>query len=258
MSDLLLVGILTKRQAILVPSSCYLSVRRKILDLLSDCCVETYIHQDSKGGSEHRRTVTSQRWLWAVIVGFVTGFCFFGSAAESQDFHTQTQNGQKIIITKSEQILVLTDRGGKIKKIRVCLGLNPIGAKRITGDQKTPEGDYFICSKSTASSFYRFLGISYPGPADAQNAFERGLISLDDRDSILESARNWKAPPWNTKLGGWVGIHGYPTDWYKRLWVILYFPKPHNWTDGCIAMWNFEMEELFNRVNIGTPVKILP
>ncbi|HTY22124.1 MAG TPA: L,D-transpeptidase family protein [Desulfomonilaceae bacterium] len=168
------------------------------------------------------------------------------------------QSRPRIVIFKGTQALELHENNGKIRTYKVCLGLNPIGPKRITGDQKTPEGDYYICSKSTASRFHRFLGISYPGAADAQAAFEQGLISLDDRDSIISSSQSGRTPPWDTKLGGWVGIHGYPTDWYRRLWVILFFPKPHNWTDGCIAMWNFEVEELFDRVNIGTPVKILP
>jgi murein L,D-transpeptidase YafK len=164
----------------------------------------------------------------------------------------------QIVVFKERQILELHENGTKTKSYRICLGMNPIGTKLITGDQKTPEGNYFICSKSTDSKFHRFLGISYPGAADAQAAFERGLISLDDRDAIIESAENGKTPPWNTKLGGWVGIHGYPTDWYRRLWVALFYPKPHNWTDGCIAMWNFEVEELFARVRIGTRVLIQP
>ncbi len=163
-----------------------------------------------------------------------------------------------IVVFKERQILELHENGTMTRSYRICLGMNPVGTKQITGDQKTPEGDYFICSKSTDSRFHRFLGISYPGAADAQAAFERGLISLDDRDAIIQSAENGKTPPWNTKLGGWVGIHGYPTDWYKRLWVALIYPKPHNWTDGCIAMWNFEIEELFARVCVGTPVQIQP
>ena len=184
------------------------------------------------------------------------------SGVQSQTFQNiqqaASQSGPRIVIVKSAQTLELHDAGGKIRKFRVCLGINPVGPKKITGDQKTPEGDYFICSKSTESNFYRFLGISYPGIADAQTAFEEGLISLNDRDSIINSAKSGKAPPWHTKLGGWVGIHGYPTDWFKRVWVILHYPKPHNWTDGCIAMWNFEVEELFGMVGIGTPVRILP
>jgi murein L,D-transpeptidase YafK len=163
-----------------------------------------------------------------------------------------------IVIFKEKQILELHENGQKTKTYRVCIGVNPVGTKQITGDQRTPEGEYFVCSKSTESRFHRFLGISYPSAADAQAAFERGLISLDDRNAIIESSERGKVPPWNTKLGGWIGIHGYPTDWHRRLWVALFYPKPHNWTDGCIAMWNFEVDELFARVCVGTPVQIRP
>ncbi len=208
------------------------------------------------------RQITISKAALAAILCSACACVFLPSGIQAQTFQNfqqaVSQTGPMIVIRKSAQTLELRDHEGKIRKFRVCLGINPVGPKKITGDQKTPEGDYFICSKSTESSFHRFLGISYPGVADAQTAFEQGLISLNDRDSIINSAKSGKAPPWNTKLGGWVGIHGYPTEWFKRVWVILYYPKPHNWTDGCIAMWNFEVEELFNRVGIGTPVRILP
>jgi len=163
----------------------------------------------------------------------------------------------KIVIHKSTQTLELIENG-KSKAYRVCLGLNPVGPKRVTGDKRTPEGDYFICLKSNQSNFHQFLGISYPGEHDAQRAFERGQISLDTRDNIVRSIRAKRQPPWDTKLGGWVGIHGYPTKWYQKMWITLLYPKPHNWTDGCIALWDFEIEELFSRVSVGTPVTILP
>lgn len=208
------------------------------------------------------RRITIWKAALAAILSFACVCVFLPTGVRAQTLqniqHAVSQSSPAIIIMKSAQTLELRDNEGKIRKFRVCLGINPVGPKKITGDQKTPEGDYFICFKSTESSFYRFLGISYPGAADAQSAFEQGLISLNDRDSIINSAKSGKAPPWNTKLGGWVGIHGYPTEWFKRVWVILHYPKPHNWTDGCIAMWNFEVEELFSRVGIGTPVRILP
>jgi len=164
----------------------------------------------------------------------------------------------KIFVTKQRQVLDLYRLGAKVKTYRVCLGLNPTGPKRITGDKKTPEGDYFICYKSTASRFCRFLGLSYPGVDDAQEAFQDGLINDEKRDSIINSILNGQSPPWDTKLGGWVGIHGYPTDDYLYRWSLLLFPKPHNWTDGCIALWNFEIEELYSLVPLGTPVRIMP
>jgi len=163
-----------------------------------------------------------------------------------------------IVLYKSKQLMALYRNGTKVRQYRVCLGLNPYGPKRTVGDYRTPEGDYYICSKNTASGYHRFLGISYPGEKDAQMAFERGMISKDKRDSILAKIKTGGAPPWDTELGGWVGIHGYPSDAYRGLWIALFYPKPHNWTDGCIAMWNYEIEDLFARVSVGTPIRILP
>lgn len=172
--------------------------------------------------------------------------------------YTQTSSQIRIVIVKGRQVLDVCRGNTRIRSYRVCLGLDPYGPKRITGDRKTPEGEYFICLKTAASKFHRFLGISYPGVEDAQSAFESGIISRDTRDDIIRRVTTGQAPPWHTKLGGWVGIHGYPTDEYQRRWISLLYPKPHNWTDGCIAMWNFEVEELFSTVEVGTPVTIEP
>lgn len=167
-------------------------------------------------------------------------------------------NGLRLVVFKHAQILELHDNGGKLKTFRICLGLTPFGPKTETGDRRTPEGEYFICMKNRTSKFHLFMGISYPGEHDAQSAFEKGRISRDTRDSIIEKVRNGQAPPWNTKLGGWVGIHGYPSGDNQHRWITLLYPKPHNWTDGCIALWNFEVEELFSHIPLGTPVTILP
>ncbi len=164
----------------------------------------------------------------------------------------------KIVISKSQQTLVFFKDGVPKKSYRVCLGLNPVGPKRRQGDRRTPEGDYFVCYKSAASRFHRFLGISYPGSHDAQAAFEAGQICLDERDAIIDRIRKGEAPPWNTPLGGWVGIHGYPSEAYESTWALLLYPKPHNWTDGCVALWNFEIEELYRSVRLNTPVRIEP
>ncbi len=167
-------------------------------------------------------------------------------------------NDCTIVVFKADQILDLYRGNRLVKRYKICLGVGPAGPKEITGDSKTPEGDYFICYKTESSKFCRFLGISYPGLEDAEHAFETGRISKNARDQIVNSAKHGETPPWNTILGGWVGIHGYPTDEYKKMWTVLMYPKPHNWTDGCIAMWDFEIEELFSLVEIGTPVHIRP
>jgi len=199
------------------------------------------------------RPYDSLKWhtvLIAVLVALVGGQAVHAGQKTIPEW--------KIVVLKQPQLLELYKRGSKVRTYRVCLGLNPVGHKRVTGDKKTPEGDYFICYKSASSRFYRFLGISYPSAPDAVAACEGGLITGEKRDAIVHNLTNGQAPPWDTRLGGWVGIHGYPTEEDASRWALLLFPKPHNWTDGCIAMWNFEIEELFSKVPVGTPVTILP
>lgn len=198
-------------------------------------------------------TICGTRWQFFLVLSATLLLQLFGTQHVRADSSTTS-----ISIFKERQTLELYKNGDLKKTYRICLGMNPKGPKRIQGDSKTPEGDYFVCSKNVSSRFHRFLGLSYPGTADAQWAFETGRICLDDRDSIINQVAKGLAPPWDTPLGGWVGIHGYPTGSYENKWTLLLFPKPHNWTDGCIAMWNFEIEELFAGVALNTPVTIKP
>jgi murein L,D-transpeptidase YafK len=162
-----------------------------------------------------------------------------------------------IVISKTHRLLTLYENGRPVKKYRVCMG--PLdGPKTVTGDKKTPEGDYFICTKNTTSKYHLFLGLSYPNPKDITAAYESGVIDKKKYGEIMRRIKDRDRTPWNTELGGWVGIHGYPTDDRHRMWMSILHPKPDNWTDGCIALWNFEIEELFARVPLGTSVKILP
>lgn len=180
-----------------------------------------------------------------------------GAIAHALPLHLLEQN-LRLVLHKDRQILELRDNTGKVKRFRVCLGVVPDGPKRITKDMRTPEGDYFICMKNRQSKYHLFMGLSYPGEQDARIGFEQGLISQGTRDRIIDCARRKQKPPWNTKLGGWVGIHGYPSDTYHHRWTSILFPKPHNWTEGCVALYNSEIEELFESVPVGTPITIKP
>jgi murein L,D-transpeptidase YafK len=206
--------------------------------------------------SELLRRMTITGGLLSVCM--VLGACCLTEPVFGFKLVRYDRSSPKIEIFKGRQILKLHEPGETVREYRVCIGINREGHKRITGDKRTPEGRYYICMKKTDSKFHKFLGISYPGEYDAKMAFRDGIISKATRDRIIRRSRQGKPPPWNTKLGGWVGIHGYPTKPYLKRWASLMFPKPHNWTDGCIAMWDFEIEELFSKVNIGTPVIIHP
>jgi murein L,D-transpeptidase YafK len=224
-------------------------VFRKLMNLQLDY----HLPLERPNWSASLRKLGSFPTIWGICIVLLSL-----SATVSTGTERTGGNDTNIVIRKSKQILELYQNGKRIKTYRVCLGLSPEGPKRITGDKKTPEGDYYICYKNTKSQFHRFLGLSYPGEEDAQTAFKEGLISLDKRNSIINTVKKGRKPPWNTKLGGWVGIHGYPSEENAARWVALLYPKPHNWTDGCIAMWNYEIEELFSLVPIGTPVTIVP
>jgi murein L,D-transpeptidase YafK len=127
------------------------------------------------------------------------------------------------------------------------------GDKRSKGDKKTPEGEFFICSMNHSKRFYKFMGISYPGVRHAEEGLRRGLITASEYRDIRQAIEESRQPPWETRLGGAIGIHGRTLDT-----AIKRVPNPPNWTDGCIALNNMDVDEVFSVASVGTPVTILP
>jgi len=121
--------------------------------------------------------------------------------------------------------------GQVLKTYKIALGGEPVGAKTMQGDHRTPEGDYVINSRNTHSQFHRSLHISYPNAADRERARKLGV-----------------AP------GGDVYIHGLPNGYG----FIGAAHRARDWTDGCIAVTDQEIEEIWKLVDDGTPVEIRP
>jgi len=136
----------------------------------------------------------------------------------------------KILIVKSTRTMTLFHGDKVLKSYKVALGGVPVGPKRMEGDHKTPEGDYIIDSRNQHSQFHLALRISYPSPADR------------------ERARRLGARP-----GGWIMIHGLPAGFSDRDPLVR-----TDWTDGCVAVTNAEIEEIWNLVPVGTRVEIRP
>jgi murein L,D-transpeptidase YafK len=136
-----------------------------------------------------------------------------------------------IVIVKSARSLTLLRQGKVLKTYKVALGSDPIGPKTREGDGKTPEGEYRISSKNQHSQFHLSLRISYPNASDR------------------EQARKLGADP-----GGDIFIHGLPPEW---AWLGAAHRK-RDWTAGCVAVTNAEIEEIWAAVPIGTPVEIKP
>lgn len=137
----------------------------------------------------------------------------------------------RIIITKSSHSMTLMANGHVLKVYRVALGRGPAGPKERQGDHKTPEGQYLIDRKNAHSRFHLALHVSYPNPAD------------------LDRARKAGVDP-----GGLIEIHGLPPQF---AWLGSLQHKV-DWTDGCIAVTDAEIDEVWRLVPIGTPVEIRP
>jgi len=137
----------------------------------------------------------------------------------------------RIVIVKSRHTMTLMHDDHVLKTYQVALGTVPIGAKREQGDHKTPEGDYTISAKNAHSEFHLSLRISYPNAIDRQRAYRLGVSP-----------------------GGEIMIHGL----MARFAYLGSLHRQTDWTDGCIAVTNPEIEEIWNLVPVGTKVTIKP
>lgn len=171
----------------------------------------------------HRRSF----WVWiAVTLCLVISIPVNASQIQSY--------ADKVLVKKSEKLLYLINRGQVVKTYPIVLGKNPSGHKRKEGDGRTPEGAYKLDWRNPDSRFYRSIHISYPNDQD------------------LSRAEKENADP-----GELIMIHGSPrwvpsVEWAKK-WL-----QRDNWTDGCIAVTNDVMDEIWHAVKDGTPIEILP
>ena len=137
----------------------------------------------------------------------------------------------RVIVRKSEGLLQLMVGSQAVRQFPIYLGGNPIGHKQQQGDKRTPEGRYVLHERKLQSRFFRALRISYPNKADQAAAAAAGM------------------PP-----GGDIMIHGMPP--IEKRSLLMFGGR--NWTDGCIAISNPHMREVWDLVELGTPIEILP
>lgn len=162
-----------------------------------------------------------------------------------------------IVITKSQRRLDLLSRGVLVKSYRVSLGSNPAGAKQSQGDGRTPEGRFYICTRNAANSaFHIFLGLSYPALPDAKRAVNNKQITWREYQVINQRLASRGRPPWETNLGGWVGIHGGTDGSFAQ--KKMQQRGSRDWTAGCIGLSNSEIVEIYAATQMGTPVTITP
>lgn len=152
----------------------------------------------------------------------------YGSADKALPANARADH---VVVLKSQRILMLMSRGQVLKRYKVSLGRVPTGPKVQQGDHKTPEGTYVLDRRNDKSRFYRSIHISYPDQKDRANAAKLGVSP-----------------------GGDVFIHGLPNrfGWLGKSHLSM------DWTDGCIAVTDQEMDEIWRAVRDGTPIEIKP
>lgn len=136
-----------------------------------------------------------------------------------------------IVVFKSKRQLLAYSKGNLLKTYKIALGRQPVGAKHFEGDRKTPEGIYFINDKNPNSGWHKNLGISYPNQKDIETAKAKG-----------------KSAGGNIKIHGLQNGKGY----------IGKLHRIQDWTLGCIAVTNEEVDELYCAVEKGCKIEIVP
>lgn len=137
----------------------------------------------------------------------------------------------RVVVYKHARKLVLLYRGQELRSYKIALGREPVGPKTRQGDHRTPEGVYVLDSRNPNSHYYKAFHVSYPSAKDKAVARKLGVSP-----------------------GGDIMVHGLSNEyaWVGKSHVL------HDWTDGCIAVTNEEMDELWNLVRVGTPIEIKP
>ena len=166
-----------------------------------------------------------------VIIGFFLLLLFLPAASRAESPSNPTYKADAVLIKKSERKLYLMKDGKVFKDYHIALGRDPQGAKLFEGDNKTPEGDYVLDWRNNDSVYYKSIHISYPNKEDL--AFAKVVGSYP---------------------GGNIMIHGIPDNPEYPAWLYVEF----DWTDGCIAVSNDAMDEIWACVDEGTPIRILP
>ena len=137
----------------------------------------------------------------------------------------------RVVVKKSESRVYLERGGRPFASFKATFGAEPKGHKQQEGDERTPEGRYVLDSKNANSAYYKAIHISYPNAQDIAAAKARGV-----------------------EPGGLIMVHGQKNGFGWLAPVAQWF----NWTDGCVAVSNSDMDTIWKAVDVGTPIEILP
>lgn len=163
----------------------------------------------------------------------IWGLLCLAPVVQAYESELYTEKAERVLIKKSERKLFLISNGKPFREFHVVMGPKPRGPKMAAGDERTPEGEYTLDRKNENSRFYKSIRISYPNELDLARSEKAGIDNP----------------------GGSIMIHGQPTK--DRQWPEE-VAQTFNWTNGCIAVTDGQMDEIWAAVDVGTPITILP
>ena len=153
------------------------------------------------------------------------------------------------IDTRSSTLKVMDGDEPKLFFENIAIGRYGTTRDKRQGDNKTPLGQFTIAWVKESSRYHLFFGLDYPTLEYAYRGYLQGQISLDAWQEIREAVAAQRPPPQSTPLGGAIGIHGIGAGDIR-------FHQYFNWTNGCVALTNEQIDNLSKWVSIGTPVTI--
>ncbi len=217
-----------------------------------------------------------------LLIGLISVFYDFNSFAKSSNndkakilnknnaakitSDTQPENllkykdiSEYLLVKKSKYKAYYIKNEKIIKQYEIALGQKPVGRKEKDGDLKVPEGIYSVVKKSKGPFdhsqvwFNEYLGtrwikLNYPNIQDAEIGLKNEIISKEDYNSICKAVKENKCPPQNTALGNGIGIHGWKGDWEND--------GDRDITWGCVSFHKNDLEEIFDKLSIGSVVII--
>ena len=184
----------------------------------------------------HTHANKHSNWLFVAIgLGLATivsagAVIYIKSHSTQKSSIPNTTIIDKVLVIKSQRVLKLLSGGNVVKSYHIALGGNPIGHKQQKGDNRTPVGSYLLDYKNENSIAHRSIHVSYPNAADKARAQSLGVDA-----------------------GGDIMIHGQMNGFGHLAW----FNQKRDWTEGCIAVTDEEMDEIMAAVSVGTPIEIV-
>lgn len=165
----------------------------------------------------------------------------------------QANEDIELVVLRSEHQLLVKKNGMTLRTFKVAFGSGGKKAKLREGDHTTPKGQYQINRMRNSDRFHLFLQLNYPNMNDAKRALKNHSISRQQYRDILDAHSQGKLPPQNTALGGAIGLHGIGLETKDKIEI----HQIADWTQGCIAMRNHEIEELSRYIDVGTVISII-